>query len=111
LVRHRQQSRLIYGFSDDGSFHNSFSRDPRYKKSVLHADIFSSENHRGVCGIFPDISRSAIHKEAIVEKAQEVIRENLQTVRQIASLPEENAAKSEVNLNSIIQPVTTQEIE
>jgi hypothetical protein len=64
-----------------------------------------------VCGIFPDFTRPAIHKEAMIEKAQEVINKNLQTVQQIASPPGENAAESEVILNPIIQSVTTQEVE
>ncbi len=87
------------------------NRDLRYKKSVLHVDIFSIENHRVVCGIFQDITKPTIHKEAMIEKAQEVIKKNLQTVQQIAYLLGENAAESEVILNSIIQAVTTQEVE
>jgi len=77
---------------------------------VLRLDIFSIEKHRVVCGIFQDITKPAIHKEAMIEKAQEVIKENQQTVQQIASLPGENAVESEVILNSIIQSVTTQEV-
>jgi hypothetical protein len=46
----------------------------------------------------------------MIEKAQEVIKKNLQTVQQIASMPGENAVESEVILNSIIQSVTTQEV-
>lgn len=64
-----------------------------------------------MCGIFPNTTRPAIRKETMIEKAQEVIRKNLQTVQQIASLPGENAAESEVILNSIIHPATTQEDE
>jgi len=64
-----------------------------------------------VWGIFQDITKPTTHKEAMIEKAQEVIKKNLQTVQQIASLLGENAAESEVILNSIIQSVTTQEVE
>jgi hypothetical protein len=107
-VRHGQKSRGIFGLSDDASFYKPFFRDLRYKKSVLHMDIFSIENHRVVCGIFQDITKPAIHKEAMIEKAQEVIKKNQQTVQQIASLPGENAVESEEILNSIIQSVTTE---
>ena len=87
------------------------NRDLRYKKSVLHIDIFSIEKHRVVCGIFQDITKPTIHKEAMIQKAQEVIKKNLATVQQIAYLLGENAAESEVILNSIIQSVTTPEVE
>ena len=87
------------------------NRDLRYKKSVLHIDIFAIEKHRVICGIFQDITKPTIHKEAMIQKAQEVIKKNLATVQQIAYLLGENAAESEVILNSIIQSVTTPEVE
>ncbi|MGO9692147.1 MAG: [Fe-Fe] hydrogenase large subunit C-terminal domain-containing protein [Syntrophobacteraceae bacterium] len=87
------------------------NRDLRYKKSVLHIDIFAIEKHRVVCGIFQDITKPTIHKEAMIQKAQDVIKKNLATVQQIAYLLGENAAESEVILNSIIQSVTTPEVE
>ncbi|MFZ2446453.1 MAG: [Fe-Fe] hydrogenase large subunit C-terminal domain-containing protein [Syntrophobacteraceae bacterium] len=87
------------------------NRDLRYKKSVLHVDIFSIEKHRVVCAIFQDITKPTIHKEAMIQKAQVVIKKNLSTVQQIAYLLGENAAESEVILNSIIQSITTPEVE
>lgn len=83
------------------------NRDLRYKKSVLHVDIFVIEKHRVVCGIFQDITKPTIHKEAMIQKAQDVIKKNLATTQQIAYLLGENAAESEVILNSIIQSITT----
>ncbi|MHC1726188.1 MAG: [Fe-Fe] hydrogenase large subunit C-terminal domain-containing protein [Syntrophobacteraceae bacterium] len=90
---------------------NMLNRDLRYKKSVLHADIFSIEKHRVIGGIFQDITKPTIHKEALIQKAQDVIKKNLATVQQIAYLLGENAAESEVILNSIIQSITTPELE
>ncbi len=87
------------------------NRDLRYKKSVLHVDIFSIEKNHVVCGIFQDITKPTIHKEAMIQKAQEVIKKNLSTVQQIAYLLGENAAESEVILKSIIQSITTPESE
>jgi len=87
------------------------NRDLRYKKSVLHVDIFSIEKDRVTCGIFQDITKPTIHKEAMIQKAQEVIKKNLATVQQIAYLLGENAAESEVLLNSIILSITTPELE
>ncbi|HOI93873.1 MAG TPA: [Fe-Fe] hydrogenase large subunit C-terminal domain-containing protein [Syntrophobacter fumaroxidans] len=87
------------------------NRDLRYKKSVLHIDIFSIEQYRVVCGIFQDITSPTIHKEAMIQKAQDVIKKNLATVQQIAYLLGENAAESEVILNSIIHSMTSPELE
>jgi PAS domain S-box-containing protein len=87
------------------------NRDLRYKKSFLHIDIFSIEKHRVVCGIFQDITKPTIHREAMIQKAQDVIKKNLATVQQIAYLLGENAAESEVILNSIIHAMTTPELE
>lgn len=87
------------------------NRDLRYKKSVLHVDIFAIEKKRVACGIFQDITKPTIHKEAMIQKAQDVIKKNLSTVQQIAYLLGENAAESEVILNSIIQSITTPEVE
>lgn len=86
------------------------NRDLRYKKSVLHIDIFSIEEHHVVCGIFQDITYPTVYKEEMIKKAQDVIKKNLATVQQIAFLLGENAAESEVTLNSIIQSMTTPEV-
>lgn len=87
------------------------NRDLRYKKSVLHIDIFPIDKNRVVCGIFQDITKPTVHKEAMIQKAQEVIKRNLSTVQQIAYLLGENAAESEVILNSIIHSMTTPDLE
>ncbi len=87
------------------------NRDLRYKKSVFHIDIFSIEKNRVACGIFQDITKPTIHKEAMIHKAQDVIKKNLATVQQIAYLLGENAAETEVILNSIIHSMTTPELE
>ncbi len=87
------------------------NHDLRHKQSFLHCDVFSIEKHRVVCGIFQDVTKPTIHKEAMIQKAQDVIKKNLATVQQIAYLLGENAAESEVILKSIIQSVTTPELE
>jgi iron only hydrogenase large subunit-like protein len=79
------------------------NRDIRYRQSVLHASVFSIEEHHVVCGIFQDITRPAVKKERVINQAQEVIRKNLATVQQIAFLLGENAAESEITLNAMIE--------
>ncbi len=86
-----------------------FDRDLRHMKSILHVNIFSIEKHQVVCGIFQDITKPTIRKEAMIDKAQAVIKKNLATVQQIAYLLGENAAESEVILNSIISSINMDE--
>jgi len=81
-------------------------RDLRYQNSVLNAAIFSIEKHRVVGGILQDITQPAVRKEQVIRKASEVIQKNLETVQKIAYLLGENAAESEVTLNSIIESFT-----
>lgn len=88
-----------------------FDRDIRFKQSILHASIFSIEEYHVVCGIFQDITKPAVRKERVIHQAQEVIKKNLATVQQIAFLLGENAAESEVTLNSIIESFSTLDME
>ncbi|WP_420236677.1 [Fe-Fe] hydrogenase large subunit C-terminal domain-containing protein [Telmatobacter bradus] len=77
--------------------------DVRFERSILNASIFTIEPHSVVGGIFQDITEPAFQKEQIIERAREVIQKNLKTVQQIAYLLGENAADSEIILNSIVK--------
>ena len=77
-------------------------RDLRFQKTILHAAIFSIEKHCLVGGIIQDITKPAVQKEQVIRKAREVIQKQLATTQQIAYLLGENAAESEITLNSII---------
>jgi iron only hydrogenase large subunit-like protein len=78
-------------------------RDLRFQNTILHATIFSIEKHCLVGGIIQDITKPAVRKEQVIRKAREVIQKQLATTQQIASLLGENAAESEITLNSIIE--------
>ncbi|MFW5775547.1 MAG: [Fe-Fe] hydrogenase large subunit C-terminal domain-containing protein, partial [Chitinivibrionales bacterium] len=86
-------------------------KDIRLKDKVLRLSVFPIEPKRLVGGIIQDITEPSFQKERIVQKARDVIEKNLQTVQKIAYLLGENAADSEVILNSIIQSFPTQTIE
>ena len=73
----------------------------RYKDKVLDITIFTVEPKMLVGAVLKDVTEPVIQKEHIVEKAQEVIDKNLETVQKIAFLLGENAAESEVILDSI----------
>lgn len=77
-------------------------RDLRFRDAILHLSIFNIERSNIVGAIMQDITRPAVQKEQVIRRAQEVIQKNLSTVQKIAFLLGENAAESEVTLNSII---------
>jgi iron only hydrogenase large subunit-like protein len=77
-------------------------RDLRFQNAILHATIFSIEKHCLVGGILQDITKPAVQKAQVIRKAREVIQKQLATTQQIAYLLGENAAESEITLNSII---------
>ena len=94
-------------------FHNLFAsvlknnidiidRDIRFLDTILHLSIFTIEPHSVVGAILQDITSPAVQKEQVIKRAQAVIQKNLATVQKIAYLLGENAAESEVTLNSII---------
>lgn len=87
------------------------SHDIRYQRSILNTSIFSIEPHHVLCGIFQDITEPIFHKEQIIERARDVIQKNLKTVQQIAYLLGENAADSEIILNSIVRSFSPEELE
>jgi iron only hydrogenase large subunit-like protein len=77
-------------------------RDLRFQNTILHATIFNIEKYCLVGGIIQDITKPAVQKEQVIRKAKEVIQKQLATTQQIAYLLGENAAESEITLNSII---------
>jgi iron only hydrogenase large subunit-like protein len=86
------------------------SHDIRYQRSILNTSIFTIEPHAVLCGIFQDITEPVIQKEQIIERARDVIQKNLKTVQQIAYLLGENAADSEITLNSIVRSFSPEEL-
>lgn len=87
------------------------SHDIRYQRSILNTSIFTIEPHAVLCGIFQDITQPVIQKEQIIERARDVIQKNLKTVQQIAYLLGENAADSEITLNSIVRSFSPEELD
>ena len=64
-----------------------------------------------LCGIFQDITEPIFQKEQIIGRARDVIQKNLKTVQQIAYLLGENAADSEIILNSIVRSFSPEDID
>lgn len=91
--------------------HEMIDKDIKIDKMVLHLSVFTIEPHHLVGGLIQDITAPSVQKARIVDKAQDVIKKNLETVQKIAYLLGENAADSEVILNSIINSFPTETID
>jgi iron only hydrogenase large subunit-like protein len=85
--------------------------DIRYQRNILNTSVFTIEPHAVMCGIFQDITKPIFQKEQIIGRAREVIQKNLKTVQQIAFLLGENAADSEIILNSIVRSFSPEEVD
>ncbi len=85
--------------------------DIRNQRSILNTSVFTIEPHAVMCGIFQDITKLIFQKEQIIGRAREVIQKNLKTVQQIAYLLGENAADSEIILNSIVRSFSPEEVD
>jgi PAS domain-containing protein len=85
--------------------------DIRYQRNILNTTVFTIEPHSVLCGVFQDITKPIFQKEQIIARAREVIQKNLNTVQQIAYLLGENAADSEIILNSIVRSFSPEEVD
>lgn len=75
----------------------------KFKGRVMRVTFFLVENKRLLGALFDDITTPTVRREAVVNKAEDVINRSLSTVQKIASLLGENAAETEIVLNSIIE--------
>jgi transcriptional regulator with PAS, ATPase and Fis domain len=79
------------------------NRDTPFGNSILNVSVFTIKKHKVVGGIIRDLTAPDVRKEEVINRARLVIRENLETVQQIAFLLGESASKTEKILKSIIE--------
>ena len=75
----------------------------KHEGKVMRVTFFLVESKTLLGAMFEDITTPVVRREAVVEKAEDVITKSLSTVQQIASLLGESAAETEIVLNSIIE--------
>lgn len=73
-----------------------------YKDKFLRVTFFTVSSQQLVGALFEDVTSPTVRRETVVKKAEDVIQKSLNTVQQIASLLGENAADTEIMLNSLI---------
>ncbi|MGD1822929.1 MAG: [Fe-Fe] hydrogenase large subunit C-terminal domain-containing protein [Pleomorphochaeta sp.] len=86
-------------------FNKEYSKQVKIKvnEMFLKVTFFSIPKHNLVGALFDDITNPTVRRETVVKKAETVIQHSLETVQQIASLLGENAADTEITLNSLIE--------
>ena len=85
----------------------------RHGSKIYRITFFLVESKELLGAMFEDITTPSVRREAVVEKAEEVIRQSMTSVQQIAALLGDNAAETEIMLNSIIEEfnVNSSEVE
>lgn len=92
--------KLFYNFLCSGE--DSLEKDILINKKRIHLSIFSIQKHKILCGIIQNLNTSEIIDNEVIKRTKAVIEDNLSTVQKVAFLLGENASKTEVMLNSII---------
>lgn len=92
--------KLFYNFLCSGE--ESLEKDIVINKKRIHLSIFSIQKHKILCGIIQNLNTNEIIDNEVIKRTKAVIQENLSTVQKVAFLLGENASKTEVMLNSII---------
>ena len=75
----------------------------RHEGKIMRVTFFLVESKELLGAMFEDITTPSVRREAVIEKAEEVIKNSMKTVQQIASLLGDNAAETEIVMNSIIE--------
>lgn len=78
-------------------------KDIRTDGKLYHLSIFSLHQYKMVCGIIRNLKVPEIMREEVVNRTQEVIQKNLETVQKVAFLLGENASETENLLNSVAE--------
>jgi iron only hydrogenase large subunit-like protein len=80
-----------------------FEKEISMENKIVHVSLFDIEGKEIIGAILQDITSPAGRRHRIVKNAEEAIRKNLATAQQIACLLGENAAETEVLLQSIVR--------
>ncbi|WP_319562740.1 [Fe-Fe] hydrogenase large subunit C-terminal domain-containing protein [Marispirochaeta sp.] len=108
VLKRAEGKRLTSFLSETEPFQSLMDRGEIREKiiqingKVMRGNFFPIQKGRLAGAVFQDITAPAVKREMVVKKAEEVIRKNLESVQQIAGLLGENAAETEIILNSLI---------
>ncbi len=78
-------------------------QDIRDGNNYYRLSVFSVQDHQQVCGIIENMHAPEVRKDVVLTRTQDVIKQNMKVVQQIAFLLGENASYTESMLNSIVE--------
>jgi PAS domain S-box-containing protein len=78
-------------------------RDLKFQNRLLHISVVTLQKNKVVGAVIRDMSAPMLVRDEIINRAQRIKKQNIETVQKIAHLLGENAAETEELLNSIIQ--------
>jgi PAS domain S-box-containing protein len=78
-------------------------RDIKFSNKLLHVSVVTLYKQKVVGALIRDMSAPLLVRDEIINRAQRIKEQNIDTVQKIAHLLGENAAETEELLNSIIQ--------
>ncbi|MBN2772640.1 MAG: PAS domain S-box protein [Prolixibacteraceae bacterium] len=78
-------------------------RDLKYQNKLLHVSVVTLYEKKVVGAVIRDMSAPMLVRDEIINRAQRINRQNIDTVQKIAYLLGENASQVEELLNSIIE--------
>jgi PAS domain S-box-containing protein len=78
-------------------------RDITYNDKLLHISVVTLYKQKVVGAVIRDMSAPLLVRDEIINRAQRIKKQNIETVQKIAYLLGENAAETEELLNSIIE--------
>ena len=78
-------------------------RDITYQDKLLHISVVTLFKQKVVGAVIRDMSAPVLVRDEIINRAQRIKVQNIETVQKIAYLLGENAAETEELLNSIIE--------
>ena len=78
-------------------------RDIKFQNRLLHVSVVTLYPNKVVGAVIRDMSAPLLVRDEIINRAQRIKKQNIETVQKIAFLLGENAAETEELLNSIIE--------
>jgi len=78
-------------------------RDIKFQNKLLHVSVVTLYKKKVVGAVIRDMSAPLLVRDEIINRAQRIKKQNIETVQKIAYLLGENVAETEELLNSIIE--------
>src|SRR5665811_1655743 len=93
--------KMLSGIMQSGE--EMLERDLKFQNKMIHVSVVTLYKNKVVGAVIRDMSAPMLVRDEIINRAQRINKQNIETVQKIAFLMGENAAETEELLNSIIE--------